>query len=72
VVVRFELTKLDPRDFRLTRGYYRAQRRIAEGRNKKAQRIFRGLEKTSDFVVLEKERANLLNGIAVFVRGKGR
>ncbi|MCJ7793116.1 MAG: hypothetical protein MUP45_04010 [Candidatus Marinimicrobia bacterium] len=70
VVNRFELKRLPPRDLKLLRGYYREQRRIAEGRNKKAQRVFRCLAKNPDYLALEKERASLFNNIASFVRKK--
>jgi hypothetical protein len=70
VVVRFELNKLPPREIKFIRGYYRAQRRIAEGRNKKAQRIFRYLEKNPEFTTLEETRSPLFNNIASFVRRK--
>jgi len=70
VVVRFELKKFPPREIKLLRGYYREQRRIAEGRNKKAQKIFRCLAKSPDYLALEKERTSLFNNIASFVRKK--
>jgi hypothetical protein len=70
VVVRFELNKLPPREIKFIRGYYRAQKRIAEGRKKKAQRIFRYLDKNPDFIALEEARSPLFNQIASFVRKK--
>jgi len=69
VIGKFGLNKLHPRDFRLIRGYYRAQRRLAEGRPKKASRIFRALDENQDFQTLEKGQASLLSNIALFVRG---
>ena len=69
VVVKFKLKDLHPRDFSLVRGYYRAQRRLAEGRKNKAKKIFEGLGKNANFEVLEKERGALLTSIATFMRG---
>ncbi|MBU3956885.1 hypothetical protein KKI19_01190 [Patescibacteria group bacterium] len=69
VVVKFKLKDLHPRDFSLLRGYYRAQQRLAEGRGKKAKKIFNGLGRSANFKVLEKERGALLTSIATFVRG---
>lgn len=69
VVVKFKLKDLHPRDFSLLRGYYRAQQRLAEGRNKKAKKIFKGLERSSDFKALEERSGALLTSIATFIRG---
>lgn len=69
VVGKFKLKDLHPRDFRLVRGYYRAQQRLAEGKRKKAGRIFKALEKNTDFQALEKRDGSLLTNISNFVRG---
>jgi hypothetical protein len=69
VVVKYNLDRLHPRDFRLLRGYYRAQRRLAEGSPKKAKRIFAGLDHSPDFKTLEDRGGQLLHDIASYIRG---
>lgn len=69
VVGKFNLNRLHPRDFRLLRGYYRAQQRLAEGRRKKARKIFDALERNPDFQNLEERDGALLTSISDFVRG---
>ncbi|MCL4382192.1 MAG: hypothetical protein M1575_01700 [Patescibacteria group bacterium] len=65
-----QLSNFDPRELRLLRGYYRAQRKIAEGSTKRASRIFRGLDNNQDFRELENREGRLLSEIASFVRGQ--
>lgn len=68
VVVSFKLDEFHPRDLRLVRGYYRAQRTLAEGRPTKAKRIFQSLDKNPDFKSLEENNDALLTRIASYVR----
>ena len=49
VIIKFKLNELHSCNFRLLREYYRAQRKIAEGRRRKAKRIFKGLDRNPDF-----------------------
>ena len=68
---KFKLNEiLSPSEQRLTQDYYRAQKRIAEGRQKKAQNIFEGLDKNTHFVEFEKRENTLLTDIAKFIRGR--
>lgn len=68
VVIAFKLDKFSPGDLRLLRSYYRAQRRSAEGRPKKAGRIFKALERNLRFTELAEREDFLLGKIASYVR----
>lgn len=68
VVEEFRLKEFHPRDFGLLKDYYRAQRRVAQKRHKKAKAVFDGLDKNPDFLNLEQREESLLTGIAFFVR----
>ncbi len=70
VVSQYQLSDLNPRDLRVLRGYYHAQRKIAEGSTQRASRIFRGLDHNPDFQNLEERQGILLHNIASFVRGQ--
>jgi len=69
VVVRFGLDGILPSDLSLLRGYYRAQRGIAQGERGKAEGIFDDLEQDPNFLDLEEEKGDLLTNIASYVRG---
>ncbi len=69
VGAKFNLNEiLSPSEQGLTQDYYRAQKRIAEGRKRKAAKIFKGLDDNIRFVEFEKKESSLLNEIASFVR----
>ena len=60
---------INPHDAKFIRTYFRAQLRIAEGRNKKAGEIFRGLDKKVGFKDFEEANNPLLAAIDIVVRG---
>jgi len=69
VAKEFKLDGLHPRDLRLFENYYRAQRKIAQGQQKRGARAIRGMLKNPDFQALEKEKDTLLFRMARFIRG---
>ncbi len=63
---------IDPNFKGFLKDYFRAQLRIAQGKNKKAAKIMAGLVKRPGYLKFEEENKDLLSAIDLSVRGETR
>jgi hypothetical protein len=60
---------LTPRELKLVHGFYTAQVRMAKGQEKKARKVFDGLDSQPDYRSFEDSHEDLLEGVKKKVRG---